>query len=55
MFFFLQLTSNAIIVFNDCYQVVGIFRRDLCDDFSVDDFVLGAGMTHDIRRAPHGA
>jgi hypothetical protein len=38
------LTSSAMIVFNDPHKVVGIFWRDLCDDFSFGNFVLGAGM-----------
>jgi hypothetical protein len=33
-----------MIVFNDPHKVVGIFWRDLCDDFSFGNFVLGAGM-----------
>jgi len=43
------LTSSALIVFNDCHQVVGTFWRDLCDGFSVDAFVLDAGMLRDLN------
>jgi hypothetical protein len=36
-------------VFNYSHQVVGVFWRDLCDDFLGDDFVLEAGMLRDPR------
>jgi hypothetical protein len=58
MFLFLQLTSGVIIVFNYPHQLVGIFWRDLCDGFSIGefiDFILDAGMLLDLRRSSHGA
>jgi hypothetical protein len=55
MFLFLQLTSGAFIVFNGPHQLVGIFWRDLCDDYSIGDFAVDAGMLLNLRRSSHGA
>jgi hypothetical protein len=49
------LTSDAIIVFNGFHQLVVIFQRDLCGDFSVGDFVLDVGKFRGIRKSSHGA